>query len=56
MDIVQTGGTLKANGLEVIEDICPVSARLVVNTAAMKLYKTQIIEFIDLCKKSLNKK
>lgn len=56
VDIVQTGGTLKANGLEVIEDICPVSARLVVNTAAMKLYKTQIIEFIDLCKKSLNKK
>ncbi len=53
VDIVQTGSTLKANGLEVIDDICPVSARLVINAAAMKLYKTQIIDFIDKCKDSL---
>ncbi|NLL38550.1 MAG: ATP phosphoribosyltransferase [Clostridiales bacterium] len=56
VDIVQTGNTLKANGLEVIDDICPVSARLVINTAAMKLYKTQIIDFIDKCKKTLDQK
>ena len=31
VDIVETGTTLKENGLEVIEDICQVSARLIVN-------------------------
>lgn len=54
VDIVQTGSTLKANGLEVIEDICPVSARLIINTAAMKLYKSQIFEFTELCRRSLD--
>ena len=53
VDIVQTGGTLLANGLEVIEDIKDVSARLVVNTAAMKLYKTEIFDFIDKCTTAL---
>lgn len=53
VDIVQTGGTLKANGLEVIEDIGDVSARLIVNTAAMKIYKSEIFEFIEKCRLSL---
>ena len=42
VDIVETGSTLKENGLEVYEDIIPVSARLVVNTASMKLKKGEI--------------
>ena len=37
VDIVETGSTLKANGLEVLADICPVSARVVVNRVSMKL-------------------
>ena len=42
VDIVETGATLKANGLEVIEDVAPISARLIVNTASMKLRKQEI--------------
>ncbi len=42
VDIVETGTTLKENGLEVIEDIAPISARLIVNTASMKLRKQEI--------------
>ena len=36
VDIVETGTTLRENGLEVIEDICPISARLIVNMVSMK--------------------
>lgn len=42
VDIVETGVTLKENGLEVIEPIAQVSARLVVNPASMKLRKGEI--------------
>ena len=42
VDIVETGATLKENGLEVIEPIAQVSARLVVNPASMKLRKGEI--------------
>lgn len=47
VDIVQTGTTLKENGLRPIETVAPVSARLVVNTASMKLYRQEIFDFID---------
>lgn len=50
VDIVETGSTLAANGLEVIETICQLSARLIVNTAAMKLHRTEILEFIVRCR------
>lgn len=46
VDIVETGSTLKANGLEVLEDICPVSARMVVNRVSMKLKHERIAELI----------
>ncbi|MCL1848723.1 MAG: ATP phosphoribosyltransferase [Clostridiales bacterium] len=42
VDIVETGGTLKANGLEEKELIAHLSARLVVNVASMKMRKTEI--------------
>jgi ATP phosphoribosyltransferase len=42
VDIVETGSTLRENGLEVIEDICPVSARIIINIASMKLRKNEI--------------
>ena len=53
VDIVETGSTLAANGLEVIETICQLSARLIVNTAAMKLHRTEILEFVDRCRGAL---
>ncbi len=42
VDIVETGSTLRENGLEVIEEICPISARMIINIASMKLRKTEI--------------
>lgn len=48
VDIVETGTTLKENGLEVIEDIVPVSARLIVNMVSMKLRQQEIEELVRL--------
>lgn len=42
VDIVETGSTLKENGLEVIEDVAQISARMIVNLASMKMKKQQI--------------
>ena len=53
VDIVETGATLKANGLIPIETVAEVSARLIVNTASMKLYKNQIGDFIARCQGQL---
>ena len=53
VDIVETGATLKENGLVPIEDVAPVSARLVVNTAAMKLKRSEILSFIQRCQRGL---
>ena len=47
VDIVETGSTLKENGLEVYEEIANVSARLIVNVASIKLKRAEISEFID---------
>lgn len=47
IDIVETGNTLKENGLEAIEDVAALSARLIVNTAAMKLKNHDIESFIE---------
>jgi ATP phosphoribosyltransferase len=46
VDIVETGSTLKENGLEVIEDICPISARIIINIASMKMRKEEIEAFL----------
>ena len=45
--IVETGSTLKENGLEVVETICNISARLIVNTAGLKLRKQEIEQLLD---------
>ncbi|MDD2484496.1 MAG: ATP phosphoribosyltransferase [Eubacteriales bacterium] len=47
VDIVSTGTTLKENGLEVVDEIREVSARLIVNEASMKLKKNQITDLIE---------
>ena len=47
VDIVETGATLKENGLEVLEEICPLSARIVVNQVSMKMENERINKLID---------
>ena len=42
VDIVETGGTLKENGLEVLEEVCPLSARMIVNPVSMRMESTRI--------------
>lgn len=42
VDIVETGSTLKENGLEIIEEVAPISARVIVNIASMKMKKQDI--------------
>ena len=51
VDIVETGRTLKENGLEVVEKIMPVSARVIVNMASMKLRRDEIDEFLERIEK-----
>lgn len=46
VDIVETGTTLKENGLEVLEEVCPLSARMVVNQVSMKMENERITEII----------
>ncbi len=53
VDIVETGSTLKANGLEVLEKICPLSARVIVNEASMKLQRERIMEIVKSLKNTL---
>ena len=53
VDIVETGATLRENGLVPVEDVAQVSARLIVNTASMKLHKRQILDFIERCEAHL---
>ncbi|MBR4201026.1 MAG: ATP phosphoribosyltransferase [Oscillospiraceae bacterium] len=47
VDIVETGTTLKENGLEVYEDVCPISARLIANTVSMKLRQAELEALIS---------
>jgi ATP phosphoribosyltransferase len=47
VDIVETGSTLRENGLEVIEPICDISARLIVNLASLKLRKHEIETLVE---------
>ncbi len=46
VDIVETGSTLRENGLTVLEEICPLSARMVVNQVSMKMEQERIQEII----------
>ena len=55
VDIVETGTTLKENGLEVIEDVAPISARVIVNLASAKLKKNAIQKVITELENGLEK-
>ena len=47
VDIVETGTTLKENGLMVLEEICPLSARVVVNQVSMKMENERITSLLN---------
>ncbi len=47
VDVVETGSTLAENGLVILEEICPLSARMVVNPVSMKLEQERIRKLID---------
>lgn len=53
VDIVETGATLRENGLEMVETVVPVSARLVVNPAALKLRKKEIETLAESLERAL---
>ena len=55
VDIVETGTTLKENGLEVYEDVAYISTRLIVNTASIKLKKAEIDDFVERIYKHIDK-
>ena len=47
VDIVETGSTLKENGLEVLEEICPLSARMIVNPVSMQMQSERIKDLLS---------
>jgi len=53
VDLVSSGGTLRANGLEEVEEIMPISARLIVNQAALKLKRNLIQPLLDAFQRSV---
>src|SRR5262252_7321255 len=55
VDLVATGNTLRANRLHAVEDIRPISARLIVNQAALKLQRDAIQPLLDTFSKAVGK-
>ena len=53
VDIVETGSTLRENGLEVLEEICPLSARMIVNQVSMQMETERIRKLINDIKENL---
>ena len=53
VDIVETGSTLRENGLNVLEEICPLSARMIVNQVSMQMETQRIRKLIASLKEKL---
>jgi ATP phosphoribosyltransferase len=47
VDLVDTGNTLRANRLQVVEEILPISSRLIVNPASLKAKRSQVLPLIE---------
>ncbi len=56
VDIVESGKTLAENGLEVLEDICPLSAWFVVNKVSMKMHTDRIMQIVESFKAELEQR
>ena len=54
VDIVETGSTLKENGLEVLEEVCALSARMIVNPVSMQMEQARIQELVLGLRKKLS--
>ncbi len=54
VDIVETGSTLKENGLMVLEEICPLSARMIVNPVSMQMQSARIKDLLHRIRKQLD--
>lgn len=54
VDIVETGKTLFENGLDVLEEICPLSARIIVNRVSAKMERERISEIVSAMKAKVN--
>lgn len=46
VDIVETGSTLRENGLEVLEEVCPLSARMIVNPVSMRMESARVKDLL----------
>lgn len=53
VDIVETGSTLKENGLEVLEEVCPLSSRMIVNQVSMQMEQERIKDIIRRLKEKI---
>ena len=53
VDIVETGNTLRENGLKVLEEVCPLSARMIVNQVSMKMEDERIRSLITQLRKMI---
>lgn len=53
VDIVETGSTLRENGLQVLEEVCPLSARMIVNQVSMQMESKRINDIISRLKEVL---
>lgn len=56
VDIVESGKTLAENGLEVLEDVCPLSAWFVVNKVSMKIHTERIMRIVECFKRELQER
>lgn len=54
VDIVETGSTLRENGLTVLEEVCPISARMIVNQVSMQMKAQRVHEIIAGVRDCLN--
>lgn len=53
VDIVETGSTLRENGLDVLEEVCSLSARMIVNPVSMQMEKARIRDLVLKIRKYL---
>ena len=53
VDIVETGSTLRENGLSVLEEICPLSARMIVNPVSMQMQNRQITDLVNRLRRQI---
>ncbi len=56
VDIVETGATLRENGLVVLEEVCPISAQVIVNPVSMRMENERITSLLEKLSGKVNKK